>query len=194
MSTSNVSSQLPLAPEHQIVIATTEREIQQCLQVRIDVFHHEQGFPLEVEIDKYDSDPSVKHFLLRLMPSLAPIGVVRGTKSLNENDNTYTYKLSRLAILKPYRQYKLGRELINALHDWVRSDVKAATNHHQGQGQKGQGTSSPPRQQYVRIIAHSQIPVKGFYSKFGYIPEGPEFDEDGDPHQLMVYELPLEVN
>lgn len=25
---------------------------QQCFDVRIDVFHHEQGFPLETEIDE----------------------------------------------------------------------------------------------------------------------------------------------
>ncbi|KAG7097300.1 hypothetical protein E1B28_004663 [Marasmius oreades] len=150
-------------PEHEIVIATTEEEIQQCYQVRIDVFHHEQHFPLDVEIDHYDSDPSVKHFLLRLTHSLASIGVIRGTKFLKDNDKYYTYKLSRLAVLKPYRQYKLGSELVHALHDWVRTDAKAAAVaaiDHQGQGQ---GTSPPPL--YVRVIAHSQIPVKGFYEK-----------------------------
>lgn len=26
---------------------------QQCYDVRIDVFHHEQGFPLDTEIDEY---------------------------------------------------------------------------------------------------------------------------------------------
>ncbi|KAL0580063.1 hypothetical protein V5O48_001922 [Marasmius crinis-equi] len=154
-------------PEYETVIATTEDEIQQCLQVRIDVFHHEQGFPLDTEIDQYDSDPTVKHFLLRLTPSLAPIGVIRGTKALKDGDTFHTYKLSRLAVLKTYRQYKLGRELVQALHNWIRIDAKA---YHQTL--IDQGTPAvPPPPHIVKVIAHSQIPVKGFYAKFGYIPQ-----------------------
>lgn len=33
------------------------------------------------------------------------------------------YKLTRLAILKDYRKYRLGRELVQALHDWVIEDT-----------------------------------------------------------------------
>jgi hypothetical protein len=39
-------------PAHEIVIAQSEAEIQLCYNVRIDVFHHEQKFPLETEIDR----------------------------------------------------------------------------------------------------------------------------------------------
>ncbi len=38
--------------DHEIIIATTKEHIQQCLDVRIQVFHHEQKFPLETEIDE----------------------------------------------------------------------------------------------------------------------------------------------
>ncbi|KAL0067677.1 hypothetical protein AAF712_005392 [Marasmius tenuissimus] len=166
MSQSNVNQRSP-APAHEVVIATTEEEIQQCLQVRIDVFHHEQGFPLDTEIDQYDSDPTVKHFLLRLTPSLVPIGVIRGTKTLKDGHSLHTYKLSRLAILKPYRQYKLGRKLVEALHDWIRFDAKAFHQTLIDQGTYG----GPPPPHFVKVIAHSQIPAKGFYEKFGYMPE-----------------------
>ncbi|THV08276.1 hypothetical protein K435DRAFT_5811 [Dendrothele bispora CBS 962.96] len=140
---------------HQIVIAKNQGEIEECYKVRIDVFHHEQGFPLDTEID--DLDPTATHFLLRHLPSIAsssessesepiPIGTIRGTRHSSE-DHTY-YKLSRLAVLKPYRQYKFGRELVAALHDWIIADAQAS----------GLGGS-------VRAVCHSQIPVKGFYSK-----------------------------
>jgi len=155
-------------PDYEIITATGGAEIQQCYNVRIEVFHHEQKFPLETEIDEID--PSATHFLLRLTPSLTPIGTIRGYIS---PDNSY-YKLSRLAVLKDYRQFKFGRELVLALHDWVSCHAKTL-------GSKD----------YAEIVSHSQIPVKGFYAKLGYISEGDEFDEDGDPHQKMVLHLPL---
>ena len=46
-------------PAHEIVIVPAVGEDgrealrQQCYDVRIDVFHHEQRFPLETEIDEY---------------------------------------------------------------------------------------------------------------------------------------------
>ncbi|KAJ4479237.1 acyl-CoA N-acyltransferase [Lentinula aciculospora] len=157
-------------PAHEIVIASNEAEIQQCYQLRIDVFTHEQGFPIETEIDYLD--PVATHFLLRLTPFLLPVGVIRGSKSRE----TGYYKLSRLAVLKDYRQFRFGRELVEALHKWVQADARKS----------GQTAGS------VKVVCHSQIPVKGFYTKFGYIPEGEEFDEDGDPHQKMVLEISLE--
>ncbi|KAF8914218.1 acyl-CoA N-acyltransferase [Gymnopilus junonius] len=111
------------------------------------------------------------HFLLRLTPSLTPVGTIRGFKYPGKD----YYKLTRLAVLKDYRKYRFGRELVERLHDWVREDALL------------QGTAAG----LVDIVSHSQIPVKGFYAKFGYEPEGPEFDEDGDPHQKMVYRMPL---
>ncbi|KAK7470356.1 hypothetical protein VKT23_001784 [Stygiomarasmius scandens] len=166
---------------HDIVVAKTKAEIEDCYNVRIEVFHHEQGFPLDTEIDHFD--PTATHILLRHFPDSSdsshsapvPIGTIRGTKH-SSADGTY-YKLSRLAVLKSYRKFKLGRELVGTLHDWIIADAKAS-------GLDGTAES-------VRVVCHSQIPVKGFYAKYGYIPEGPEFDEDGDPHQKMVLNLPL---
>ncbi|KAF5387885.1 hypothetical protein D9615_000624 [Tricholomella constricta] len=152
---------------HEIVVARTEGEIQQCYDVRIAVFHVEQKFPLETEFD--DFDPTATHLLLRLTPSLTPVGTIR----MNKAPGGY-YKLSRLAVLKDYRSFHFGRELVLALHDCAKSDASAA------------GTT-----EYLEIVCHSQLPVKGFYDKFGYQPEGAEFDEDGDPHQKMVLRLPL---
>ena len=50
---------LPQVPPHEIVIVPAvgqpgrEALRQQCYDVRIDVFHHEQKFPLDTEIDEY---------------------------------------------------------------------------------------------------------------------------------------------
>ena len=90
----------------------------------------------------FSLDPTATHFLLRLLPSLMPVGTIRLVKGLGY------YKLSRLAVLKDYRQYRFGRALVLTLHDFVRHDAK-------GNGEMD----------CVRIVSHSQIPVKGFYSK-----------------------------
>ncbi|KAI0346863.1 acyl-CoA N-acyltransferase [Trametopsis cervina] len=139
---------------------------QQCYDVRIDVFHHEQGFPLDTEID--DLDETATHILLRLTPSLKPVGTIRITKG-----NGY-YKLSRLAVLKDYRQFRFGRKLVETVSDYVRADAKNS----------GLAVAT--------IRLHSQLYVKPFYAKYGYEPVGEEFDEDGAPHQLMVCTLRIE--
>lgn len=89
-------------------------------------------------------DPTATHFLLRLVPSLTPIGTIR-TYAVAEGNY---YKLSRLAVLKPYREYRFGRDLVLALHRWVKDD--AARN------------GWP----LAKVVCHSQLPVKGFYAKY----------------------------
>jgi len=134
---------------------------------RIAVFHLEQQFPLETEIDEpvilflnfykyqdsdtffffpsfYSLEDKATHFLLRLTPSLTPIGTIRACQMPGAD----YYKLSRLAILKDYRKYKFGRALVLALHEWVRRHAQQA------------GALGP-----AKIICHSQLPVKGFYAK-----------------------------
>lgn len=85
------------------------------------------------------------HFLLRLTPSLEPIGTIRVYKMPGAN----YYKLSRLAVLKEYRRHRFGRELVLSLHDWV----------------KGQALQEGTLES-VKIACHSQIPVKAFYAKY----------------------------
>jgi hypothetical protein len=47
---------MTLSPDHEIVQLPFGREgeelRQECYNVRINVFHHEQGYPLEAEIDE----------------------------------------------------------------------------------------------------------------------------------------------
>ncbi|OBZ76375.1 hypothetical protein A0H81_03415 [Grifola frondosa] len=80
-----------------------------CYDIRIDVFHHEQGFPLEGEIT--DLDEEATHFPPRLVPSSKPVGTIRCTKTKE------CYRLGALAMLKDYRKYNFGRAPVLALHD-----------------------------------------------------------------------------
>ncbi|XP_006456823.1 hypothetical protein AGABI2DRAFT_78761 [Agaricus bisporus var. bisporus H97] len=161
-------------PSYEIVVASSKEEQQQCYEVRVNVFHYEQKFPLECELD--DKEDISTHILLRLTPSMEPIGTIRGYLVPGSTD---TYKLTRLAVTKEYRKYGFGRKLVEALHQWIRSHDELVQKHkHQ-----------PPN--LIKIISHSQIYAKGFYARFGYIEEGEEFIEDGDPHQKMVLHIPI---
>jgi len=142
---------------------------QECYDIRINVFHLEQGYPFDAEIDELDE--TAEHFLLRLLPSLQPIGTIRASRA--SCGGVPYYKLSRLAVLKDFRTHHFGRELVLALHKWAATDALSRGEHS------------------AKVVCHSQIPVRAFYAKFGYTPEGNEFDEDGAPHQKMVAHLPL---
>jgi predicted GNAT family N-acyltransferase len=164
----------PTPPAYTIeVFAGGHQSVSECYSVRIDVFHHEQGFPLDTEIDELED--SSYHILLRLSdpgPEAGkPVGTIRGT--YKPSISPKTYKLSRLAVLKEYRKYGWGGVLVNALHDWVKNDAKS------------RGIEAP------EVTCHSQLPVKKFYTRYGYQSEGPEFDEEGAPHQLMIARLAI---
>jgi GNAT superfamily N-acetyltransferase len=112
----------------------------------------------------------------------------------------FTYKLTRLAVLKNYRKQNLGRSLVLALHDWVKQQARmelidntyhmninptnstndseqeytdarptAQTNNddHPDEDPRSRSMSSDNRNtpSSTKIIAHSQIPVRGFYAR-----------------------------
>ena len=71
-----LTNNVQLGMNHEIVLIPSvgqsgrEQLLQQCYDVRIDVFHHEQGFPLDTEIDKLClAVPSVVKGLLISAPS-----------------------------------------------------------------------------------------------------------------------------
>ncbi|KAG8713927.1 hypothetical protein FRC08_012635 [Ceratobasidium sp. 394] len=152
-------------PAAEVVAATDEAQIQQCIQIRIDVFCHEQKFPQSTEVDEYDQPGCAAHFLLRSVPDHRPLGTVRII------EKPCGYKLTRLCIHKEYRGMHFGEELVKNAHSWVIIESKRA--------------GRP-----AEIMLHSQIYAKAFYSREGYVPEGPEFDEEGAPHQRMVWRAP----
>ena len=87
-------------------------------------------------------DENSTYLLVRLVPSLKPVGTIRPSRGPSY------YKLGRLAVLRDYRRFSFGKALVLRLHDWVRID--AIKNGWNGE---------------VKIRSHSQIPAKGFYAK-----------------------------
>ena len=71
-------------------------------------------------------------------------------------------KIGRMAVLRSYRKKGVGKKLL-------RRAVFAA---------KQLGAK--------KIYLHAQVPVIGFYERFGFRSVGPAFDEAGIPHRKMV--------
>ncbi|CAG8597167.1 12883_t:CDS:2 [Acaulospora colombiana] len=124
------------APLHELIPVNDDTPdlVKQCIDLRITVFVDEQKFPLDTEIDQ--CEPSVNqvflwcpnmlyisvddgtgkstHLLLRLVPSLEPIGTVR-LVHLSSTEK----KLGRLCVLEEYRNFKFGKDLVLAAHDYL---------------------------------------------------------------------------
>jgi predicted GNAT family N-acyltransferase len=75
-------------------------------------------------------------------------------------------KLGRMAVLPPWRGCGVGASILRRLLD------EAA------------------RQGLDTVYLHAQVPVLGFYARFGFIAEGEEFLEAAIPHRLMRLALP----
>ncbi|THH27519.1 hypothetical protein EUX98_g6666 [Antrodiella citrinella] len=77
---------------------------QQCWDLRIKVYIHEQGFPLGDEFDNPRNE----------------VATIRCIKF-----DGY-YKLGCLVVLKERRQLKLGQKLAEALHSYVKEEARQA--------------------------------------------------------------------
>ncbi|WVQ84096.1 hypothetical protein IAT38_006241 [Cryptococcus sp. DSM 104549] len=178
-------------PPFLLKVAQSKEEIEACYDIRVEVFCVEQGFSLDTEIDEYD--PHSIHFMLTtpvespppvstssIPPSNSalegttakPIGTIRFVPGKS--------KLTRLALDKEYRKFGFGKVLVQGMEDWV---AENAVKEKLGEVVEEEG------KRWLKIKCHSQLYVKPFYAKLGYVEEGPEFDEDGAPHQLMVHKL-----
>jgi predicted GNAT family N-acyltransferase len=74
---------------------------------------------------------------------------------------------------------KLGRMAVRA--EWRRHGVGAAILRFLLAESARRGLES--------VYLHGQVPVLGFYARYGFVAEGPEFDEAGIPHRLMRLDL-----
>ncbi|TIB77212.1 hypothetical protein E3Q23_01436 [Wallemia mellicola] len=103
------------------------------------------------------NEPTAEHIVIFVENK--PAGTIRLVEKSGKG------KLTRLAVLKEYRNLKLGGHLIKALIDKAK--------------ERG----------YKEILCHSQIPVVGLYQKYGFEVFGDEFDEDGAPHLPLVLKV-----
>ncbi|KAE8538608.1 hypothetical protein D1P53_004970 [Cryptococcus gattii VGV] len=180
-------------PPYTLKLANTKNEVEACYDIRMEVFCVEQGFTVEDEMD--ESDPHSFHFLLTTPVSSPPdvstssLFPTNGTSDTTEKPiGTIRFvpgksKLTRLAILKDYRKFGFGRVLVEGMENFVRQN---AVEQSLGKIIEEQGG------RWINIKCHSQIHAIPFYEKLGYVAEGPQFDEDGAPHQLLVHRVHVE--
>lgn len=119
------------------------------------VFCNEQGFSPEIELDEHDlfTDSTV-HFAAYC----DDMAVGAGRIIFDSAD--FPCKIGRVAVLKDYRKYGVGRRLMTAMIDYAKS--------------RGIG----------EIVLDSQLSAIGFYAKCGFTPFG---DEHPDGHIMHKY-------
>lgn len=119
--------------------------------IREEVFIKEQGFS-----EEYDEiDNKATHFVYFYKD--VPVGTLR----LFTLKNPKEYILGRLAVLKNYRNFKIGTILVERAIDYVENKVGE------------------------RLILHSQLSAKEFYEKLGFLEFGEVEYEENCPHIWM---------
>ncbi|KAI8987719.1 acyl-CoA N-acyltransferase [Mycotypha africana] len=148
-----------------VVHLKNPEELDRALRIRKQVFHVEQGYSMEIELDgqddtaqhwvatcdKINEDGTIEHNF--------DIGVVR----LIPKEEGVA-KLGRLAVLPCGRGLSIGKKLVDAFIAYCKENG------------------------FHTIVLHSQYPRRGFYEKCGFsAKEGQDqvFEEAGTPHIKM---------
>jgi len=139
----------------EILVAETKDLYDQCLDIRKRVFVEEQNVPLDREIDEHEDIAT--HILLK---DDTPLGTVRYRPLSKE-----TIKVERMAVLPEARGLKLGKKLMDFVHDHAR---------HYG---------------YEKSQLGAQTHAASFYEKLGYTAISDEFEDAGIPHVLMEKDI-----
>jgi predicted GNAT family N-acyltransferase len=137
---------------------TIDEDLRSAFEIRKQVFVREQGVPLEDEFDLFDTlNGMCEHILVHYNEQPVGTGRIRFIDGIG--------KLERICILKPFRKYGLGKNIIKELEEIS----------------KEQGVN--------QVKLHGQTQAEGFYQKLGYRTSSNIFMEDGIPHILMVKEI-----
>ena len=140
-----------------IKIVSYSEEIQALEQIRRTVFREEQNITEELEFDGLDE--TSEHLLAYVHQE--PIGTLR----IREVD-LKTVKIERLAVLSPFRNQGIGRQLMEYA-------IALITE----------------KNQYEQIVIHAQYHLKNFYLTFGFQPVGETFEEAEILHIKMIKSL-----
>jgi predicted GNAT family N-acyltransferase len=89
--------------------AVTTRDLEACFRIREEVFVLEQGVPMNVERDEYDS--SALHFMA--VDKSRPVATAR----VVVKDNGQAAKIGRVAVCASCRGRGIGKLLIAAIED-----------------------------------------------------------------------------
>ena len=127
-----------------------------CYALRHTVFVGEQNVPPALERDALD-DTAI-HLLAKV--SDTPMGAARIVVMGD------TGKIGRVCVMPAARGTGLGRQLIKAAVDVLRS-----------------------RHGVLQARLGAQVQAMGFYEKLGFAPVGEVYDDAGIPHRDMVRDL-----
>lgn len=139
----------------EIIVAESKELYNQCLDIRKRVFVKEQNVPLDREIDEHEDFAT--HILLK---DDTPLGTVRYRPLSKE-----TIKVERMAVLPEARGMKLGRKLMDFVHE-----------HAELYG-------------YEKSKLGAQTHAASFYESLGYKVVSEEFEDAGIPHVTMEREI-----
>jgi predicted GNAT family N-acyltransferase len=142
----------PHVTKYTCQLVKTSTDLERVLEVRRAVFVTEQGVDPRIEYDGLDD--------AALQLIVSHDGLVVGTARVRFPEPG-TAKIERMAVLKAYRRYGVGREILSFLTD-VLKERSVAT-----------------------IVLHAQYPVVGFYESAGYHVTGDPFFEAGIKHVEM---------
>ncbi|RKP37759.1 acyl-CoA N-acyltransferase [Dimargaris cristalligena] len=148
-------------------------EFHLCLQVRVQVFVTEQGFPLAIENDAIDQ--TCQHIIALWRPraeeECQPTEVMWEPSASTTVPGTppppRVGKIGRVAVLQKYRGLRIGQRLMEEAHRVAQTSL----------GMR-------------KIKIHSQYDKADFYLRIGYdMPDPTQFMEEGYPHVTVVKNL-----
>ena len=138
--------------EIDIKTITTNKDKERCFSVRRQVFVKEQNISEKVEFD--DTNYNATYFIATYKNK--PVGTARYRFTVQG------VKLERFAVIKPFRNLGVGKQLVDYIINTIRSEKF--------------------------IYLHAQESVIEFYFKLGFKKIGSPFFEAEIPHQKMMYD------
>lgn len=125
-------------------VVSTDLELQQVFEIRLEVFVDEQKVPLDEEIDALDSDPTTTHVIAIDTVSGRPLATARLLPTPGHDGH---FHIGRVAVRSEARGLGLGAVVMDACE-------RAALE-----------VTSAER---VEIELSAQIQASGFYRRIGY--------------------------
>ena len=143
-----------------IIPVQTDEQLQQCLEIRKEVFVEEQQVPVELEIDQFDHlEPDAYHLLIEVQGQPAATGRITYYQ-----DNAA--KMQRVAVRQAFRSQGIGKVLMLGLENVAR--------------ELG----------LEKSILDAQLHAVPFYEKLGYVVTSEEpFEDAGIMHHRMEKKL-----
>ncbi|MUV36498.1 putative N-acetyltransferase YjcF [Lentibacillus sp. JNUCC-1] len=139
----------------QIIIVKTPEQREVAFRIRHKVFIVEQNVPPEEEMDEFDE--TATHFVGYADGNPAAASRLRLVDDYG--------KLERIAVLKEYRGNSYGKQIIQAMEDFIK------------------------QHKLPKAKLNAQTHAENFYKKLGYETISDTFMDAGIPHVTMIKHL-----